>query len=231
MWLAKRRREMLILERALKKESQKKMWRPVISSMRRIPSIRMPQGVGPRRKRKGGVLPGGDGGYSLDTDSRGAGARAAPAASAAKGGECGQNRDRKDLDGAVAVHLLTPETDKTLDSPFGLGVLDCGTEESLATHEVAVTSASDGWKAVLGREDELTRRRRAAAQPSRLAVYMRERKEACIGLPQALLRERDAWTNAGNEYVLALSNFEFDHSLEITWWASPASISSVETTP
>lgn len=204
MWLAKRREEMSILDRAVKK-SQKKMWRAFISSVRRISPIRIHQGMRSRRKRKGGILPGGD---SLDTRSRGA----APAERASKG-----HGYEKDLDGAIAVRLWTPETHKTLDSSFSSGVSDCGTEERLAMREVAVTSGSAGWKAVLGREDELTRRGKVAAQPSPLSIYMRKRKKACIGLPQALLAERDAWTNAANEYVLALSNFEVDHSLEITW--------------
>lgn len=181
------------------------MWCVVISLVRRISSIRIPQGMGYRRKRKGGVLPGGE---SLDTGSNGA----APAERASKGHGYG-----KDLDGAIAVRLWTPETHKTLDSSFRSGVLDYDTKERLATHEVAATPRNAGWKAVLGREDELTRRRRAAAQPSLLSIYLRERKKACIGLPEALLVERGAWTNAANEYVLALSDFEVDHSLEITW--------------
>lgn len=59
---------------------------------------------------------------------------------------------------------------------------------------------------------------RAAKRPGGLVrEFFRRRKAASAGLQQALQAEREAWNNARGEYVLALSDFETDHSLEITW--------------
>ena len=59
--------------------------------------------------------------------------------------------------------------------------------------------------------------RRATAQPGRLEEYLRRRRKASVGMIQALQAEREARAYASEEYALALSDFESDHSLEITW--------------
>ena len=58
---------------------------------------------------------------------------------------------------------------------------------------------------------------RATAQPGRLEEYLRHRKKASVGMRQALQAEREARAYASEEYALALSDFESDHGLEITW--------------
>lgn len=80
----------------------------------------------------------------------------------------------------------------------------------------------------LGRKkNELERRqhqqlmmKNSSRKPSRLAEFLQRRKKAALGMRQALLTEREAYCNAAEEYVLALSDFESDHSLEITCWES-----------
>ncbi|CAM9850704.1 unnamed protein product, partial [Hapterophycus canaliculatus] len=83
---------------------------------------------------------------------------------------------------------------------------------------------SGGW----GRKkNELERRQqqqlrveKSTRKPGRLAEFFQRRKKATIGMRQALHAEREAYCNAAEEYVLALSDFESDHSLEITCWES-----------
>lgn len=55
------------------------------------------------------------------------------------------------------------------------------------------------------------------AKASPLMEYLRRRRSACVGLRQALELEQEACANAKEEFVLALADFESDHSLEITW--------------
>lgn len=55
------------------------------------------------------------------------------------------------------------------------------------------------------------------AYHGRIVEYWERRKKACLGLRQALQAEREAYYNARDEFVLAVTDFEADHSLEITW--------------
>lgn len=55
-------------------------------------------------------------------------------------------------------------------------------------------------------------------KPGRLGKYLQRRRRACAGLQQALELERLAFAIARDEYARALSEFEADHTLEITRW-------------
>lgn len=86
-----------------------------------------------------------------------------------------------------------------------------------AVDEEAGSAAGNGSRDWKGR-----RRPWAALLPTRLEEHLRRRRKACTGLQQALNVERQAFANAGEEYLLALSDFDSDHSLEITWYETRA---------
>ena len=88
---------------------------------------------------------------------------------------------------------------------------------------VVVRGAGGGGRKL----NELQRRQHQQAmaeksgrKPGRLAEFLRRRRKASLGMSEALQAEREARANAAEEYALALSDFESDHSLEITCWES-----------
>ncbi|CAM9176550.1 unnamed protein product, partial [Scytosiphon promiscuus] len=70
------------------------------------------------------------------------------------------------------------------------------------------------------RQQQQSMAKNSGRKPGRLEAFLQRRKRAALGMRQALLEEREAYCNAAEEYVLALSDFESDHSLEITCWES-----------
>lgn len=107
---------------------------------------------------------------------------------------------------AAAAAAMAPASAKT-----GAGVAAGAVDEEAGS---PVGNGSGDWK---GR-----RRPGAALLPTRLEEHLRRRRKACTGLEQALNVERQAFANAGEEYLLALSDFDSDHSLEITWYETRA---------
>lgn len=145
---------------------------------------------------------------------------------AQEGGEKAIAGERGNVD-AINLQMLTPGTTKmTLRSSMAPGVEEEPLKKINVPNRSAATAAALAAATEVEEEiatkgngmAETTKRGRIGAEPSRLAEYLRRRKKECMGLRQALQTERDACVNAGKEYVLALSDFQSDHSLEITWF-------------
>lgn len=83
--------------------------------------------------------------------------------------------------------------------------------------ETAKAKTAEAVMAARDARRNATIAKRAERMLGRLWEGIRRRKEACAGLPLALETEREAFANVGREYTLALSEFEADHCLEITW--------------
>lgn len=93
-----------------------------------------------------------------------------------------------------------------------------GTGRPLSRAAAAAMAQSDAENAGIGRRRPDRRLQGATgSMAGLLRHYLERRSSACVGLQPALASERDACANARGEYVLALSDFESDHSLEITW--------------
>lgn len=212
MWLARRRRE-ITLARQANGRLRRRVWRAVIISLRRVPLVRRLPFVRPRRKKKSIVSSAKaddprtpcSGGSGKDSDGNGSTTTVEIGGNGGK--ETGEN------DPAQTGSSGTP------------GVQINGVSRMFGTTEAMTLTAADASEKAASGEPpgrgnvraSFERRREVAAKPSRLKMYLQKRNRACLGLSQALLAEREACSNAGEEYVLALSDFESDHSLEITW--------------
>lgn len=225
MWLARRRRELAIARQATDR-LRRRARRVVIISLRRVPFVRrLPCLRPPRRKNKrvdlteDVVILDGGGGDGVDGDAsvrkEGGGVQTGEDRGEVGGrgkGNVGRGEGSVDNDN---IRVWTPPTVKNTY------IYGDGTRRRLARNgaeAAAAAAVAEGGAAKAGnRKDELARRRHAAAGPSLLAEHLRRRKKACMGMEEALQAEKEAFANAGQEYVFALSDFESDHSLEITW--------------
>lgn len=229
VWLARRRREIALARRAADR-LRRRACRAAVASLRRVPLIRGLPCLRPRRRKKlkhqdaatnfsnrlGEGMFASSGNKFRDTT--------ATVAAGPEESLCSENDNSN-----VRARIGTPDTvvgannagkNKTLTA----GVTEPDAVEGRFGENQQPNKASGGG----GRKkNELQQRQqqqamveKSARKPSRWAEFLRRRKKASLGMRQALQAERGACANAAEEYVLALSDFESDHSLEITCWES-----------
>lgn len=88
----------------------------------------------------------------------------------------------------------------------------------LSRAAAAVMARADAKNAgIVGRDPDRHQQSATGSIAGLCRHYFERRSLVCVGLQSALESERDACANAREEYVRALSDFESDHSLEITW--------------
>lgn len=157
---------------------------------------------------------------------------ASPPVQTATTGAVVKNTSENPADSAVPFFRKEAENN---DAPKEITVISKrGTASSVRAKAIALEGDQEkgeqpngiggGW----GRQkNELERRQQQKIQldnstrkPGHLTEFLQRRKMAALGMRHALHVEREAYCNAAEEYVLALSDFESDHSLEITCWES-----------
>ncbi|CBJ33045.1 Hypothetical leucine rich repeat protein [Ectocarpus siliculosus] len=245
VWLARRRREIAFARNAANRLRRRAL-RVVVVSLRRVPLVRRLPGIRPRRRKKQKRSLADTGREKLSISDEELGATTATV-QAGLGESVRIEEDNKDPPAPIGapgttlrdVDLYGPgdkhSTQKTL-------VLSQGTTGATALLEgvagvAETTTARSGpeetkrpYKAGGGetrKKNELQRRQQQQAlteksekSHSRLEEFWRRRRKASVGMRQALQAEREAFANASQEFILALSDFESDHSLEITCWES-----------
>lgn len=244
VWLARRRREMDLARRTTDR-LRRRGWRVVVVSLRRVPLIRRLPGIRPRRRKK--QKPAGDSPSLLgeeDIFADNLGATAATVVEVPTGSICsdaynGSFRSLTETPGTV-VGAKTPSIPaNSASSPFpcqgperyktaagaAAGVAGVAETESAGSGFVETQVRGHGGRGRKKNELEQRKQPKAMMEKSsrksgRLTEYFRRRKKASLGMRQALQAEREAHANATEEYVLALSDFESDHSLQITCWES-----------
>lgn len=246
LWLARRRREMALARRTTDRLRRRAL-RTLVVSLRRVPLIRLLPVIRPRRRKKQkpaeivADLPsfrGKEDMFASSGDNLGAtAATVAEASSFCSDTDNGGLRALTEAPGTVVGANNPSSAAHSSSTPFPWQ----GSEEYMVTVGaaagtawVAETEAAEGgFGETQGRgrggrgrmKNELEQRKQAmmeqsARKPGRLAEFLRRRKKASLGMGQALQAERETHANATEEYVLALSDFESDHSLQITCWES-----------
>eukprot|EP00903_Cladosiphon_okamuranus_P010991 g10380.t1 len=226
VWLARRQREMALARRAGDR-LRRRAYRAVVVSLRRVPLVRRLPCVRPRRRKKlkdqedarENLLNGlGEGVSTLSENNFG------ETTSTIRAGPESVCSDTKNMVVGAAAASVISEQGLGKNKATTAGVTEADNDDG------RFEGSQQSSRVIGGRgrkKNELQRRQQqqamtktSARKPGRLAEYFRRRKKASIGMRQALQAEREACANAAEEYVLALSDFESDHSLEITCWES-----------
>lgn len=221
VWLARRQREMALARRAADR-LRRRARRAAVVSLRRVPLIRRLPCLRPRRRRKlkhqdaaANLLSGlGEGVFSSSDNHFGDTASTMKAESV-----CSEN-DNGIATSAGDVSQRGPGKDKTATARVEEADNDEGGFGGTQQLSKTVGRAGRKKNELQRRQQQKAMAKKSARKPGRLAEFWRRRKKASMGMRQALQAEREAYANAAEEYVLALSDFESDHSLEITCWES-----------
>lgn len=213
VWRARRQREMALARRVADR-LRRRVYRAAVVSLRRVPLVRTLPCLRPRRRKKlkdqedvaasfsdglsEGMLASSENNFGETAST----VRAGPAI-ASDSSQQGPGKNK-----ATTAGVTEPGNE---GGRFG------GSQQSSR-----FIGGGGRKKNELQRRHQLrTMAKKSTRKPGRLAEYFRRRrKKASIGMRQALEAEREACANAAEEYVLALSDFESDHSLEITCWES-----------
>lgn len=238
VWLARRRRETALAWCAADR-LRRRAYRATVVSLRRVPLVRRLPCLRRRRRKKlrpqnaATVLSYGLGEGNFSSSHNKFGDTAVTVASGGPDESVCENNDNY-----VRARMGTPDEvveAKPLSSFSlqGSGRCTSPTEGLAGPDFVSGGRFGKNQQPNSGRggggrkKNELQRRqqqqammKQSARKPGRLAEFLRRRKKASVGMRQALQAEREACANAAEEYVLALSDFESDHSLEITCWES-----------
>ncbi len=242
VWLARRRREAALARRDAVR-LRRRARRAVVVSLRRVPLARRLPCIRPRRRRKfkledegvGDVsdrVVGGEGIQASTDEKLGeTGVTVAMGSTGSGGSENGNSKSPQQLIEAPGAVIGADALDPFAQGPGKptmplAGAAESGTTVEGGIGEHRLPNPGDGRAG--GRKlNELQRRQQQQAmleksgrKPGLLAEFSRRRRKASLGMSEALQAEREARANAAQEYVLALSDFESDHSLEITCWES-----------
>ncbi|CAB1099841.1 unnamed protein product [Ectocarpus sp. CCAP 1310/34] len=245
VWLARRRREIAFARNAANRVRRRAL-RVVVVSLRRVPLVRRLPGIRRRRRKKEMYSLAGAGRKILSSSDEELGATTATVQTGL-GKNARIEEDNKDPPAPIRtpgtilgdVDLYSPadkhSTQKTLvlsESATGATAVLEGVARVAETTTVGSGPEETKRRYKAGdrgatKNNELQRRQQQQAlteksekNHSRLAEFWRGRRKATVGMRQALQAEREAFANASQEFILALSDFESDHSLEITCWES-----------
>lgn len=236
VWLARRQRELALARRAADR-LHRRAYRSIVVSLRRVPLVRRLPCLRPRRRKRlkhqdaaTADLPNGlgegvfasSGNIFGDTAStiRAESVRSEEDNSTARA----RSRTADMVAGATSASPVSQQGPGKYKTTAP-GVTEPESDEGMFGGSQQSSTAVGGGGG--RKKNELQRRqqqeamaKRSARKPGHLAEFLRRRRKASLGMKQALQAEREACDNAAEEYVLALSDFESDHSLEITCWES-----------
>lgn len=240
VWLARRRREAALVRRAAVR-LRRRARRAVVVSLRRVPLVRRLPCLRPRRRRKfkleedgagdiSDILGGGTGIQASTDENLGETGVTVAVGSTGSGGIENSNDSPRQLIETTGAIIRAESLDPFAQEGPGKPTMPlAGAVEACTTVEGGIGETrppNPGGGHVGGRKlNELQRRQqqqtmlaKSGRKPGPLAELSRRRRKASLGMSEALQAEREARANAAEEYVLALSDFESDHSLEITCW-------------
>ncbi|CAM9215524.1 unnamed protein product, partial [Ectocarpus sp. 13 AM-2016] len=245
VWLARRRREVASARNAANRLRRRAL-RVVVVSLRRIPLVRRLPGIRRRRRRKETYSLAGAGREILSSSDEELGATTLTV-QAGLGKSSRVEEGNKDPPAPIGtpgtiledVDLYSPADKHSPQKTFVLSESATGATALLegVAGVAKTTTVGSGLEETkrpykagdrgATKKNEQQRRQQQQAfteksekSHSHLAEFWRGRRKASVGMRQALQAEREAFANASQEFILALSDFESDHSLEITCWES-----------
>lgn len=239
VWLARRRMEVALAQRAANR-LRRRACRAAVVSLRRVPLVRRLPCLRRRRRKKlkhqdaaTSLSNGWDKGVFASSGNRFGDTAATVVAAGADESVCSESDDGnarariRSLDMVAAGAIsASPSSQQGLGKYMtpAAGVIEPDAVDSRFGGGQKPNRVSGGadrkQNELQRRQQQQTMAEKSVRKPERLAEFLRRRKKASLGMGQALQAEREACANAAAEYVLALSDFESDHSLEITCWES-----------
>ncbi|CAM9195485.1 unnamed protein product, partial [Sphacelaria rigidula] len=244
LWLARRRRE-LKLARRITCRAGRRILRALSTWIRRVPVVRKLPCLRQRRRRRKKIqheeLEGFDsesGGAFGHTGSGGKGGQTVRIIDVDKDREqqhensnrvgVGAMRERNlpNHDGSgllnapQTVHSSIFSADGGGERPAAVQIRPGTTDKPLSKAAAAAMAKAEENNTITREGRDHRSQRAAQSIAGCFGDYLDRRTLSCMGLESALEAEREACDNAREEYILALSDFESDHSLEITCWES-----------
>lgn len=241
LWLARRRRE-LKLARRITCRAGRRILRALSTWIRRVPVVRKLPCLRQRRRRRKKIqheeLEGSDsesGGAFGHTGSGGKGGQTVRIIDVDKDREQQHENSNRVGVGAIwernlpnhdgsgllnapqTVHSSIFSADGGGERPAAVQIRPGTTDKPLSKAAAAAMAKAEENNTITREGRDHRSQRAAQSIAGCFGDYLDRRTLSCMGLESALEAEREACDNAREEYILALSDFESDHSLEITW--------------